>query len=207
MSSLGFRFVLARLAICGAVVGALVGCGGDGGSDGTVATTTSVNRVNGEAADARLWHGGRATLELDGDRWEFVLNFCAVQAVAPDADTDTVTLQVAGATSDAAETVTLAVVETVTNKTPARIQVISVHFEATDGTRLRTLEAQRVVDIETGEVDDLHGDATTPLFDVEQSDQLSVSATEAVFWQFDMSGGDDRVVGAGDLQATCSASR
>lgn len=41
--------------------------------------------------------------------------------------------------------------------------MIAIHFEDADGTRLRTLEAQRVVDIETGDVDDLHGEETTPL--------------------------------------------
>lgn len=202
--------MLVRLAACLVVVGAFIGCNNQDTAGGTLAdaasegATTTSNRQADDKEDVRGWRTGRATLDLEGDHWEFALDLCAVQTVDPDAAANVASLYVQGM-SGGSETVKLAVTETVTYETPARIQVISIHFEDPDGTRLRTLEAQRVVDIETGDVDDFHGDATTPLFEVEEGDQFSVSATNAAFWQFDLSGrGEDGVFGTGDLEATCT---
>ncbi len=201
--------MLVRLATCLVVVGALVGCNNQDRAGGTLAdvasddaTTTSNRQVDSEET-TRRWHAGHATLDLEGNHWDFALDLCAVQTVDPGAATNVASLHVEGLSSGS-ETVKLAVTETVTYETPARIQVISIRFEDADGTRLRTLEAQRVVDIETGDVDDLHGDATTPLLEVEEGDQLSVSARNAAYWQFDLSGrGEDGLFGTGDLKATC----
>lgn len=197
---------VAPLLACAALV--VSGCTGDGGVDaGDEAATTATTfdpRVDDEASDDRIWSTGDAVLELDGERWRFDLDFCATQPVDPDPATSTVTLQVDGVGADDTAA-TLQVVETATLEPSRRIQVVSVSFEEPDGRLRRTWEAQRVVDTETGAVEDLHGDGTTPLLTVIVGSDLSVSARAATFWQFDMTGADDeRVVGSGDLEVTCA---
>lgn len=155
-----------------------------------------------DADDNHVWSSGSATFELGGERWEFALEMCATQPLDP--GTDTHTLRVDGTAVDDPGT-TLQVVETVTDDGLFEIQVASVYFKDPDGNRLHAWEAQRVVDTESGEVDDMHGDGTVPLLEVDEGDDLVVSVTDAAFWQFDMTrGGDDRVVGTGNLDATCT---
>lgn len=191
-----------------ATLALLPACGGDddgqaAGAADTTTTTTFDPRVDDADSEDGRWSSGSAILRLDGREWIFELDFCATQPVDASPDTNTVTLQIDGVASGEPAT-TLRVVETATHEPARRIQVVSVSFEHPDGALLRSWEAQRVVDPETGEVDDMHGEGTTPLLVVRAGAELSVTATDATFWQFDMAGAEDEgVVGTGDLEVTC----
>lgn len=189
-----------------AAVVLVTACGGGEEADRDAGSTTTAfdPRVEG-ASDDRIWGTGEAHLVLGEERFDFALDFCALQPVDPEPGATTVTLQVDGtATGDAGTT--LRVVETHTHDGPVRIQVVSVRFEDATGSLARTWEAQRVVDLETGEVDDMHGEGTSPLLDVTENGELAVTAAGATFWQFDMTGGEDRVAGTGTLEAVCRPS-
>lgn len=182
-------------------------CGDDdvGGREAADVTSTTAHdpRVEDAEAGDRRWSDGSATVEVDGQSFEFALDFCATQPVDPAPETTTVTLQVDGTTPDG-DPAELRIVETVTSD--VRIQVVTVRFVDGAGDLSHSWEAQRVVDLATGDVDDLHGDGATPLLDVDEGDELVVTAQDAAFWQFGMATAEDRPAGSGSVRATCSGS-
>lgn len=190
--------VAVLLVACGGT-----GEGGDASRDAGATTSTSLDGGVDDGDGEDVWRGGQATLELDGERREFTLESCVTRP--EESDGDATTLQIEGAASGGTEPATLHVVELVAAETAVRIQTISVRFNDAGGRRVRVWEAQRVINVETGEVDDLHGEGTTPLLEVRPGDELVVTATGAAYTQFDMTGGgDDGPAGTGDLSITCT---
>lgn len=196
-----------RLVAATALAAALAaGCSSNG--DGAGSTTTAGGEAE-RAAEVGDGPGtGTAVLVLDGERTEFAIDTCYWGAgiePSPDlrmhlegrweADGE------GGDPAHGAAGRTLQVVETEADSGDL-IDVIRVR--ADDGPIGAAIEAQRVLTPATGEVHDLWGEGTTPLWEVSRSgDQLVLRATAVTFGEYPGEGGDARVLGDGDLEVTC----
>lgn len=160
------------------------------------ATTTSVPEV-------RQFTRGTATLTMDdGQSFTFDLTACFVG----DQPESQVSLQVDGTTTGPdGQTVTLSVVRVEPDHTnPNVIETVSVRFGGDGALPDRAWEAQRTI-APDGTVTDLHGQGSTPLLTVADTDvEVTVTAADAFYTQFGFGTVASGDVGVGDLSLTCT---
>jgi len=166
------------------------GGGGDGDDAGSPDPTASKSETLYEAGHIR---GRVAGLDVDAE-----VTLCGARPAPPD-ERPYNTLQVDAEGTDAdGDSYSIQVVQTVLDVPNAVVETISIRWGEI------TWEAQRVHDNDTGEVHDLHGDGTTPLLEIDESDDALEIATTAAYYQFSFSEDvEDGPAGDGSLMIEC----